>query len=102
MTSTENPADWTDEEFQEVADWAEARIAENKELVPLDVWFKFTDWDEELATYEANTFERDGKFVVEWYHNDVGLVTQKWFDTYEDAIAWYDSEGFEDYSPGEE
>lgn len=63
----------------------------------LDVWFKFTDDDEE-PTYEANTFRDGGAFVVEWYHNDVGQVSEKHFDTYEEAVAWLVSEGFQDFT----
>lgn len=72
---------------------------------PLDVWLKFyepaTDDDGEdyLAEYEANTFAcSDGSFCVEWYHNDVGQVSRKWFDSYREATDWYATNGYEDYS----
>lgn len=69
------------------------------EREPLDVWLKMSDDpEEELAEYEANTFAMDGRFVVEWYHNAVGQVRSRWFDTYEEATDWLASEGFEDYS----
>lgn len=68
---------------------------------PLDVWLKFEDSedsDNEMATYEANTYRTTTGYVVEWYHNSVGLVKALKFDTLEDVHAWYEREGFEDYS----
>lgn len=83
-----------------------------EERKALDVWLKFTEpveggmaaeSDGEMATYEANTYQvgPSAGFVVEWYHNDVGLVSRKWFATYEEARAWLESEGFEDFSAGD-
>lgn len=68
---------------------------------PLDVWLRFPTPDAEEPTYEANTFLVDGKYVVEWYHVDVGLVTRVEFDSISDAYAWYAERGYEDYSAGE-
>lgn len=72
-----------------------------------DVWLK-TDYstpiedDEDYeVTHEANTYEFDGQFIVEWYLNAVGLVTQVWFKTLDEAYEWYAREGFEDFSSGE-
>ena len=66
---------------------------------PLDVWLKFDGDADEEATYEANTFAcSDGSFCVEWYHNDVGQVSRKWFDSYREATDWYATNGYEDYS----
>ena len=74
------------------------------ERIPLDVWLKFyepaTDDDGEdyLAEYEANTYRSGTGYVVEWYHNDVGLVRSVFFDTLELAHEWYATNGYEDYS----
>ena len=76
---------------------------------PLDVWLKFDaqlleafgygDDDDPLATHEANTYRNlDGSYRVEWYLNSVGLVTTVEFATLADAHAWYEREGFEDFS----
>lgn len=71
------------------------------ERTPLDVWLRM-EWDDEegddVADAEANTFHAGDKYCVEWYLNAVGLVSRKWFDTYEQATAWLAAEGFEDYS----
>ena len=71
---------------------------------PLDVWLKFyepaTDDDGEdyLAEYEANTYKVNGEYVIEWYHNDVGLVTNVYFSTLSEAHAWYEDNGYQDFT----
>lgn len=72
-----------------------------KTAQPLDVWFKFTeDYDPEMEhpEYEANTYKDDSGYRIEWYHNDVGLVTNVYFDTLAEAHAWYAEQGYDDYS----
>lgn len=72
----------------------------------LDVWLQFeTQYDDatgddyEEARAEANTYRNeDGSYRIEWYLNAVGLVTREYFDTYEEATAWYEREGFQDFS----
>ena len=71
----------------------------------LDVWLKWDAAqieegdDDPLATYEANTFKNaDGTFRIEWYHNDVGQVTTVQVDTYEEARAWLEGQGFQDFT----
>lgn len=64
---------------------------------PLDVWLRIPDGEEE-AEAEANTFRDDGGFRVEWYNTAVGLVSSKWFATYDDARAWLEAEGFADFT----
>lgn len=71
---------------------------------PIDVWLKWDNSqidpadDDPLATYEANTFMTDTGYQVEWYRNDVGLVTSEYFDTLADAYDWYETNGFEDFT----
>lgn len=64
----------------------------------LDVWFKFENAEDEEPSHEANTYETEDGFVIEHYHTGVGQVTQVEFDTLEAAHAWYEKEGFEDFS----
>lgn len=64
----------------------------------LDAWFKFETPADTEPLYEANTFWDDRGYRIEWYHSDVGLVTELYFATYEDAEKWYAANGFEDYS----
>lgn len=70
----------------------------------IDVWLKFAaepdpDDGDDLATHEANTYRlEDGTYRIEWYLNAVGLVTGVHFDTLEEAHAWYEREGFSDFS----
>ena len=65
---------------------------------PLDVWLKMLDGEEE-AEYEANTFRRhDGDYVIEWSHVDVGLVTTETFGTYEEAVSWYEENGYTQFA----
>lgn len=68
---------------------------------PIDIWLRFYDpgFDENGedygAEYEANTFMTDTGYVIHWYHNDVGLVTEVEFDTLADAYDWYEANGYE-------
>ena len=62
-----------------------------------DVWFRLYK-DDEAAEYEANTFFDGERYRIEWYHNAVGLVTNEYFDTLEQAHDWYEDNGYEDYS----
>lgn len=69
----------------------------------LDVWLRFDSPDDEEASAEANTWQLDSDmgrpvFAVGWSLTAVGLVTWARFHTYEDARAWLEAEGFEDYS----
>jgi hypothetical protein len=64
----------------------------------LDVWFRFDDEEDDEPTYEANTFKTDDGYVIEWYHNDVGQVTEVEVATYEEAQAWYEQNGYLDFT----
>jgi len=76
--------------------------------IVLDVWLKFDEPDDEEATYEANVYVTEIydrytsgdrlEFVVEWYHNAVGQVTQGLFATYGEARAFLEAEGFQDFT----
>ena len=65
---------------------------------PIDVWLKFDDDSDELATYEANSFMTDTGYEIQWYHNDVGQVTHVEFETLADAYDWYAANGFENFT----
>lgn len=65
---------------------------------PLDVWLQFESGADEEARAEANTFQVGSGYEVHWYLNAVGLVTRVAFDTLEEAHAWYEREGFQDFS----
>ena len=74
----------------------------------LDVWLRFeTSYDDatgepyedEEASHEANTYgNEDGTYRVEWYHSAVGLVTTVDFDTYAQATAWLEKNGYQDFT----
>ena len=72
-----------------------------KQGKPLDVWLRFYDpaedenGEEYLAEYEANTFMTETGYVIEWYHNDIGMVTEVEFDTLSDAYDWYEDNGYQ-------
>ena len=72
---------------------------------PMDVWLQFetlyddaTGEDYKEVRAEANTFREDGQFRIDWYLNSVGMVKSVYFNTYEEAAAWYEREGFQDFS----
>ena len=83
---------------------------------PLDVWLRFNNPNDhedehieedagascpicEEADAEANVFPAiDGRVFVAWYLTGVGLVTKVYFDTYAQATAWLEAEGFQDFS----
>lgn len=69
------------------------------EQTPLDVWLRFVEDDDEEAEAEANTYEDgEGGYRVEWYLNSVGLVKSVAFPSYEQAKAWLEAEGFQDFT----
>jgi hypothetical protein len=75
----------------------------NDKQTALDVWLRFESPDDEETTYEANTFKEvdaDGAetFRVDWYHVDVGQVTSVPFSSYEQAKAWLEAAGYQDFS----
>lgn len=82
----------------------------DREKVALDVWLKLPSCDcdafpddlgcdcDDMAEYEANTYRAGDGYAVEWYHTAVGQVSSRYFETYEDAREWLESEGFQDFS----
>ena len=64
----------------------------------LDVWLRFDTPEDEESSAEANTYEDDGLYRVEWYLTAVGLVTTRSFTTYEEAAAWLTAEGFQNFT----
>lgn len=68
-----------------------------KELMPLDVWLRIPEGEEESEA-EANVFAIEEGFRADWYLTSVGLVSSRLFQTYDEATQWLSSQGFEDYS----
>ncbi len=64
---------------------------------PLDVWLRIPDGEEESEA-EANTYRELNRFYVAWYLTAVGLVTRVYFDTYAEARAFLEQEGFQDFT----
>lgn len=64
----------------------------------LDVWLRFDPPDSDESEAEANTYEDEGIFRVEWYLTAVGLVKSRSFTTYEQATAWLTTEGFQNFT----
>lgn len=67
------------------------------ERMALDVWLRIPEGEEESEA-EANTYQTETGYVVEWYLTAVGLVTSVHFDTLEQAHAFLTREGFVNYS----
>jgi len=67
-------------------------------IEPLDVWLRFISDDDEDAEADAITFRDGDQFRVDWSLTSVGLVTSRWFPTYDEAAAWLTAEGFRDYT----
>lgn len=65
---------------------------------PIDVWLKFDNEIDEETIAEANTYKDGDLFRVEWYLSAVGLVTTETFATLDEAHAWYERNGFTDYT----
>ena len=63
----------------------------------IDVWFRFIG-DEEETEAEANTYNDGDGYRVEWYLTSVGLVTSRTFATHDEARAWLEQEGFQDFT----
>ena len=65
----------------------------------LDVWLAFESDEDDEPQYEANTYpDEDGEFVIEWYHTAVGLVSRVYFDTYQECEAWYEANGYQNFT----
>lgn len=83
-------------------------MADARNVDALDVWLRIPECEilhqidpcecDDEAEAEANVFPHEGRFQVQWYLNSVGLVTAVDFTTHEDAQAWLESEGFQDFS----
>ena len=65
---------------------------------PLDVWLKFDSDEDDEPTYEANTYPTESGFRIDWYHEGVAQVMSVDFDTIEDVHAWYEAQGYSDFS----
>lgn len=65
-----------------------------------ETWLLFDAEDDEEASHEANVDRHvDGdRYVVGWSHTAVGLVTERAFDTLEDAHAWLEKAGYRDFT----
>lgn len=87
------------DEWREGHPWALlAKAADNAPEGALDVWLRIPEGEEESEA-EANVFADEPEhFRVEWYLTAVGQVITKHFDTYGEARAWLEGQGFEDFS----
>ena len=65
---------------------------------PIDVWLKFENEIDEEAMAEANTYKDGDLFRVKWSLSAVGLITTETFATLKEAHAWYERNGFTDYT----
>lgn len=63
----------------------------------IDVWLRIPDGEEESEA-EANTYRTEYGYRVEWYLSSVGLVKGVEFSTLNEAYAWLEAEGFENYT----
>ena len=72
----------------------------------LDVWLRIGDDDHSdfdplpdgRYPAEANTFEDENGYRVDWYLTAVGLVNHIWFETLAGAHGWLEREGFTNYT----
>lgn len=69
----------------------------------MDVWLYFDSPDGEDPSHEANTYKDvapDGTetYRVEWSHTAVGQITTVTFTTYEQARAWLEAAGYQDFT----
>lgn len=63
-----------------------------------ETWLMFDDPDDEEASHAASVTGNDDGYVVSWWNEAVGLVTDVDFDTLEDAHAWLERAGYADYT----
>ena len=63
-----------------------------------DVWLKFDGPDDEEPTLEANTFKNEDGYEIQWYHVDVGLVNRVHATSLNKVHAWYEQNGFADFT----
>ena len=63
-----------------------------------DVWFLFDEEDDEEPSHEANIYLDDESVRVEWCNTSVGLVSTRYFDTYDGARQWLTDGGYTDFT----
>lgn len=95
-----NPDNWSELGSSAKDLWQERQLRDiAKRKVPLDVWLLFDAPEDEEASHEANIFyTEDGTFSAQWYHNAVGLVSARRFETYAEAAQWLTDGGYQDFS----
>lgn len=72
---------------------------------PIDVWLRIVNEGDDFTpdsngyyNAEANTYETETGYRVEWCLSAVGLVKGVEFDTLTDAYDWLEREGFANYT----
>lgn len=87
-----------------LTDEATANAWPASDIQPIDVWLRWEgsgfdeNGEDELADYEANTFRTANGYRVDWYHNAVGQVSSKHFDTYVEAQEWLTANDYQDFT----
>ena len=69
-----------------------------KNTESLSVWLKFESPEDEEVEYEANVDQDGTLFVASWSHTAVGMVRSRAFNTEEEANAFLEAEGFQDFT----
>lgn len=64
----------------------------------MQTWFKFDAPDDEEPSHTALVFTEDGETRIEWWNEDVGVVSTVDASSIRNAERWLTDRGFTDYT----
>lgn len=64
----------------------------------MQTWFKFDAYDDEEPSHTAIIITEDGETRIEWWHEDVGVVSTVSASSVRNAERWLTDRGFIDYT----
>lgn len=64
----------------------------------MQIWFKFDAPDDEDPSHTANVFTEEDGARIEWWNEDVGVVSTVNASSVRNAERWLTDRGFIDYT----
>ena len=64
----------------------------------MQTWLKFKNDTDEEPTHTANIFSEDDGVRIEWWNEDVGVVSTVYAPSIQNAERWLTDHGFTDFT----
>lgn len=64
----------------------------------MQTWLKFENDTDEEPTHTANIFSEDDEVRIEWWNEDVGVVSTVYAPSIQNAHRWLTDHGFTDFT----